>query len=376
MYRAERGLFELRQGRPILVSEGEDGEAPVLAAAVEGLRPETLEVLRELTGGAPVRLIVTGHRGRSMRILTRERMVEGAEGGAVSIPLSGGEGVDRIFQLAAAPGVPGAPVAGSRPATPGETAALDLLRVGRLLPALLGVSLPGELPEALRAALDSGQILRLPRPDLTAAFADTSVELLHVSEAPVPLELTEDSRFALFRERGGLVEHVAIMIGDPAQWPEAVPVRLHSACLTGDIFGSLRCDCGEQLRGSLRYFVEQEGGILLYLAQEGRGIGLGNKLRAYLLQESGLDTIDADCSLGFGADERTYEAAVGMLRQLGVNKVQLLTNNPDKLRALQEAGIEVVDRRGLHGRLNRHNEAYVRAKVDRAGHWLQGMLGG
>jgi len=376
MYRAERGLFELRQGRPILVSEGEKGEVPVLAAAVEGLRPETLDVLRELTRGAPIRLIVTGHRGRSMRILTRERLVEGAEGGAVSIPLVGNEGVDRIFELAAAPGVPGAPVHGAQPATPGETAALDLLRVGRLLPALLGVSLPGELPEALRAALDSGQILRLPRPDLTAAFADTSVELLHVSEAPVPLELTEDSRFALFRERGGLVEHVAIMIGDPAQWPEAVPVRLHSACLTGDIFGSLRCDCGEQLRGSLSYFVEQEGGILLYLAQEGRGIGLGNKLRAYLLQESGLDTIDADCSLGFGADERTYEAAVGMLRQLGVNKVQLLTNNPEKLRALQEAGIEVVDRRGLHGRLNRHNEAYVRAKVDRAGHWLQGMLGG
>jgi len=180
----------------------------------------------------------------------------------------------------------------------------------------------------------------------------------------------------LFREANGVVEHVAVLIGDPAAWPDPVPVRLHSACLTGDLFGSLRCDCGEQLRGSLRSFVAGGGGVLLYLHHEGRGIGLGNKLRAYALQQEGLDTVDADGVLGFGADERDYEAAVGMLRHLGVERVRLLTNNPEKVRALEEGGIDVVSRQPLHGTLNRHNLPYVRAKVDRAGHWLRDMLRG
>ena len=155
-----------------------------------------------------------------------------------------------------------------------------------------------------------------------------------------------------------------------------MPVRIHSACLTGDLFSSLRCDCGDQLRGSLRKFAARGGGVLLYLDQEGRGIGLGNKLRAYTLQEQGLDTVDADCTLGFGADERTYESAVGMLRHLQVERVRLFTNNPDKMRALQDAGIEVVDREPLYGTLNRYNVDYVKAKVERAGHWLDDMLAG
>ena len=121
-----------------------------------------------------------------------------------------------------------------------------------------------------------------------------------------------------------------------------------SACLTGDLFGSLRCDCGEQLRGSLRIFAESGGGVLLYLAQEGRGIGLGNKLRAYLLQQEGLDTIDADGTLGFGADERRYDAAVEILRYLRIERIRLLTNNPEKLQALQDGGIRVMGRQPLY----------------------------
>ena len=155
-----------------------------------------------------------------------------------------------------------------------------------------------------------------------------------------------------------------------------MPVRLHSACLTGDLFGSLRCDCGEQLRGSLRVFAASGGGVLLYLAQEGRGIGLGNKLRAYLLQQEGLDTVDADGTLGFGADERRYHAGIEILKHLGIERVQLLTNNPEKVRALREGGIHVIDRQPLFGTLNRHNLLYVTAKVHRAGHWLGEMLAG
>ena len=150
-------------------------------------------------------------------------------------------------------------------------------------------------------------------------------------------------------------------------------MRLHSACLTGDLFGSLRCDGGEQLRGSLRYFVSSGGGVLLYLQQEGRGIGLGNKLQAYALQQDGLDTVDAERALGFGADERRYDAAVGMLNHLGIERVRILTNNPEKVRALEEGGSRVLGREPLHGTLNRHNLPYVRAKVQRASHWLGDM---
>jgi len=153
-----------------------------------------------------------------------------------------------------------------------------------------------------------------------------------------------------------------------------VPVRLHSACLTGDLFGSRRCDCGEQLRGSLEHFDKRGGGVLVYLAHEGRGIGLGNKIRAYRLQESGLDTVDADGVLGFGEDERSYEAAVAILRHLDVERIELLTNNPNKVGAVEAGGIEVVTRTPLYGEINRHNLKYVQAKVNRSGHWLAEMI--
>ena len=127
----------------------------------------------------------------------------------------------------------------------------------------------------------------------------------------------------LFREANGIFEHVAVLVGSREHWPDPVPVRIHSACFTGDLFGSLRCDCGEQLRGSLRHFAAHGGGVLLYLAQEGRGIGLGNKLRAYSLQQQNLDTVEADNTLGFDADERQFDAAVQMLQHLQIERVQL-----------------------------------------------------
>jgi GTP cyclohydrolase II len=151
-------------------------------------------------------------------------------------------------------------------------------------------------------------------------------------------------------------------------------VRLHSACLTGDLFGSLRCDCGEQLRTAVRRIAELGGGIQLYLDQEGRGIGLANKLRAYAIQDTGLDTLDADRHLGFRADERSYGVAAAMLGSLGVGPVQLLTNNPQKIAALRELGIDVIGRLSLITSTNVHNERYLRAKRERAGH-LSGETG-
>jgi GTP cyclohydrolase II len=183
----------------------------------------------------------------------------------------------------------------------------------------------------------------------------------------VPLADAVDCEVALFRDEHGLSEHVAVLIGRP-DIAAPVPVRLHSACLTGDLLGSLRCDCGEQLRTAVGRIAALGGGVLLYLDQEGRGIGLPNKLRAYVLQDAGLDTVDADRHLGFLADERNYDVAAALLQQLGINRIRLLTNNPQKINALREQGIEVSGRLPLVGSSNSYNERYLRAKLERAGH--------
>jgi GTP cyclohydrolase II len=226
----------------------------------------------------------------------------------------------------------------------------------------------------LEEALAEGAILSAGACEIDDFVRSSGADVVRLGDAPVPLAEGEDSRFMLFREAHGLQEHVAILVGRQSDWPDPVPVRLHSACLTGDLFGSLRCDCGEQLRGSMEVFQARGGGVLLYLAQEGRGIGLRNKFRAYTLQDDGLDTIDADGTLGFGPDERSYDVAVRILENLGVRRIELLTNNPEKVRAMQEAGISVLRRQPLHGTLTRHNLPYVQAKVQRAGHWLGDML--
>jgi GTP cyclohydrolase II len=370
MYDAERGLFDLRQGRPLYVSGSSDARSGpgVLLATVDTLGQRTLETLGGL-GTAP-RLVVTHHRARAMGL------GNGGPSRDVSLGLNGATQPEQILSLCIAAGRFQAPDLDPRPATTPESSGLTLARLAGLLPAIIGVSLNGRGADGLGPGLASGEILSVTAAQVEAFAADERVEVTHVSDGPVPLEHAEDARFMVFREGNSFREHVAVMIGDPATWPDPVPVRLHSACLTGDLFGSLRCDCGEQLRGSLRVFTASGGGVLLYLAQEGRGIGLGNKMRAYSLQHTGLDTVDADEVLGFGDDERGYHAAVGMLRHIGVERVILLTNNPHKVAALRDEGIDVVERRPLFGTLNRHNLPYVKAKVDRAGHWLTDMLAG
>jgi len=175
-----------------------------------------------------------------------------------------------------------------------------------------------------------------------------------------------------FRPANGGAEHHAIVIGEigsPAlATPGPVLTRLHSECFTGDLLGSLRCDCGDQLRGAVRAIAEAGGGVLLYLAQEGRGIGLMNKLRAYRLQDQGFDTIDANERLGFEADERIYDAAARMLTLLGYDSVRLMTNNPEKIRGLELAGIKVAERVAHSFPDNLHNRNYLATKAKRSGH--------
>jgi GTP cyclohydrolase II len=372
MHEAERSLFDLQRGRPVLVStpSGVTPEVGVFLAAVEGLTNETLGQLRTLSGDA-IRLAVTYHRARVMGLVSNDHGEEG-----MSLCLNRAASPEEIFRLSSTTGNYAAVAVGLSDASVPEIGGLTLARLGRLLPAIIGVRVDSSNIGSLRADLDSTAILRVTTNDITAMARNSSVEVTHVSDGPVPLEEAENARFMSFREANGILEHVAVLIGDRESWPDPVPVRIHSACLTGDLFGSLRCDCGDQLRGSLRVFAASGGGVLLYLAQEGRGIGFGNKLRAYTLQQEGLDTVDADYTLGFGADERRYDAAVEMLRHLRINRIRLLTNNPEKVRAVRAGGVRVIEREPLYGKLNRHNLLYVRAKVQRAGHWLGEMLAG
>ncbi len=371
MHEAERGLFELKRRRALYVRGSSNGSRvrnpDVLVASAEGLGDEVLEFLGDVSEG-PLYLIVTSHRARALGVQVAP--------GPLALRLDDGALPGDVLHLASAPGAPAPEEGRVRSATEAETQALALARMGHLLPAVVVATVPAEAPAGLSEKLGSRSVLQVEAARIRAALSEPRVLVTRVSDAPVPLQDAEQARFVLFREEHALLEHVAIMIGPREEWPNPVPVRLHSACLTGDLFGSLKCDCGEQLRGSLRHFQERGGGVLLYLQQEGRGIGLGNKLRAYSLQDGGLDTVDADCTLGFGPDERSYDAALDMLRQLGVRRVQLLTNNPEKLKAMESGGVQVVERMPLHGTLNRYNLPYVKAKVQRAGHWLGDMLSG
>ena len=172
-----------------------------------------------------------------------------------------------------------------------------------------------------------------------------------------------------FRPADGSAEQFAIVVGDPAAHQPAL-CRVHSECFTGDLLGSLRCDCGPQLQQALGLMGAAGHGVLLYLAHEGRGIGLINKLRAYQLQDAGLDTLDANQQLGFEPDERSYRAAAVMLRHLGIQRVRLLTNNPAKVEALAREGVSVVERVPHATAPNRHNVDYLTTKASRSGHLL------
>ena len=196
---------------------------------------------------------------------------------------------------------------------------------------------------------------------------DTALALQQVSTARVPLADAENTRIVAFRPEDGGVEHLAVVVGDPKP-DEPVLIRLHSECFTGDLLGSLRCDCGDQLRGAIAEIGKQGSGVLLYLSQEGRGIGLLNKLRAYQLQDGGLDTVDANLALGFEDDERVYLPAAEMLRRLGIAKVRLMTNNPAKVEALKRHGIDVVERVPHKFPSNNHNAFYLATKANKSGH--------
>jgi len=189
------------------------------------------------------------------------------------------------------------------------------------------------------------------------------------SQAVVPTEYGP-YRVVVYRERGTGVEHCAFVRGD-VRGQNGLLVRVHSECLTGEVLHSLKCDCREQLDQALRRIALEGRGAVLYLRQEGRGIGLGNKIRAYALQEEGVDTVDANLQLGFEADARRYDVAIEMLANLEVRSVALLTNNPDKVRALEADGVKVLRREPMEIECHDHNRDYLDTKRSRMGHLIE-----
>jgi GTP cyclohydrolase II len=254
--------------------------------------------------------------------------------------------------------------AGESPA--GAACAVALAKLGHLLPTLVAAPTDAAGVSAARAAgaviVEAAQV---------AALRAASARLVRVGEASVPLEDAAEARLVAFRNPESGAEHVAVVIGDPrrTQGGTAPLVRLHSECFTGDVLGSLRCDCGPQLRAAIRRMADEGAGVILYLAQEGRGIGLLNKLRAYALQDRGLDTVDANAAIGWRADERDFSLAAAMLRDLGMPRVRLMTNNPAKVAALAAAGI-AVERTSLLVAANGVNDGYLATKAARFGHLL------
>lgn len=356
----DRALSELRRGEAVVIT-GDDGRA-LLALAAEAVTTPALNRLAQLAGNAPS-LVLTGQRGRALGLDMPVDL-------PVRITPPAGLTADLVRDLsdptrpARAGQVPPAIGLGAGP----EAAATILAKIARLLPAAIVAEL-----STTRGTVDGAGFAR--RHDLLLVRAADIVDyrrrsarsLARVAEAAVPLEDAERTRIIAFRPTDGGPEHLAIVIGDPVPG-QPVLARLHSECFTGDLLGSLRCDCGPQLRGAIKEIAAAGQGIVLYLAQEGRGIGLMNKLRAYRLQDGGLDTVDANTVLGFDADERVYLPAASMLRQMGFAQVRLMTNNPDKMAQLARCGVEVVERVPHIFPANGHNEAYLRTKAEKSGH--------
>lgn len=353
----DRALFEFRRGRAVVLHHPQSAVATVAAELVNEAVMGWLAGL----GVAPPAVIITRHGAEARGLPLPERPGEIVAYNAHR--LSPGD----VLAIAN-PLINSQPPSGLLPiegfATDASQAAIALCKMAELLPAALVWPLPaGEAAGiARRHALAT-----LPASQLSRQRPDDSIHLTRVADARVPLADAQITQLIAFRPRWGGAHHLAIVIGEPDP-ADCVLVRVHSECFTGDLLGSLRCDCGDQLRGAIREIGEAGAGILLYLAQEGRGIGLINKLRAYTLQDAGLDTVDANLHLGYGPDERIYTPAAQILRELGVERVRLMTNNPDKVKALSSAGVEVVERVPHVFGSNEHNQAYLNTKATRSGH--------
>jgi GTP cyclohydrolase II len=344
----ERAIAALKTGRPVRVEGSE-------AMSVLSVETATAEVLQLLDPTQTAKLLLSGQRAAALNLANVREAADPSrpvlvERSAWLDAQTAKELVDPGHDFERSPIGPLHPL--SLELEQESRAALTLARRAGLLPALWIITAGDNAQAEI-----SVEEIDAARPKVTL-----------VSRAKLPLDEFPSTQIVAFRAADDGQEHVALLVGSFGGLPPLV--RLHSECLTGDVFGSLRCDCGPQLKEALRIIADSGGGVLLYLRQEGRGIGLANKLRAYALQDRGLDTVDANLRLGFQDDERDYAHAAAMLRALGIDRVRLLTNNPSKVEGLQKAGIKVAERVGHRMAPNPHNIEYLATKRRKSGHLL------
>ncbi len=348
-----RARADLRMGVPVVLF---DNGHKAVAAAAETLSPERLADLRGL--GAPV-LAVTARRAETLKARAYD-----ADLARIMVPESAD--IDWITNVADPANDLTMPMQGPyHSARDGSAdlhrAAIRLAKTARLLPAMVLVPAPADL--------DPGHGLTVIDVAAAAPVLDSLSPLTEIISATVPLQVSEAARLHVFRPEDGAEEHYAVEIGRPRR-DKPVLARLHSACFTGDLLGSLKCDCGPQLRAALATMGSSGTGILLYLNQEGRGIGLANKMRAYSLQDQGFDTVEANHRLGFEDDERDFRIGAAILKSMGFSAVHLLTNNPRKVEMMQANGIAVPKRVPLKVGLNPLNANYLDTKAKKSGHIL------
>lgn len=346
-----RGVAEFHARRPVFISGG--GET-LLTLPVEGLDAQRLAEFVALCAPVVPRLVITARRALALGLDATT---------PVALNFTAGLDVDIILALVADAKID-RPV-DVKAAGPAASAAIELVKLSQGLPAVL-------VADVVAGGAINHHIITVEA-EAVARFGDETIRSLAIaSKASVPLNSGARADFVVFRDAMG-GSPVAIIVGKP-DFSVPVLVRLHSACLTGDVFGSRRCDCGDQLNLALKRLEEIGGGIVLYLPQEGRGLGLANKMRTYQMQDDGLDTVDANTTLGFDDDERDYGIAARMLQMLKCNHVVLLTNNPAKIDGLAKSGIEITGRMALEAPINADNRRYLTAKAARAGHRLNHLV--
>ncbi|EEW26642.1 GTP cyclohydrolase II [Rhodobacter ferrooxidans] len=353
--RLTRARGDLRMGVPVVLT---DGPQAALVVAVEALSAARLEALRGM--GRP-ELAITARRAETLK-------TPAYDGDLVRLALSDDVGLDWLAAMADPADDLRVPMKGPFHSLRGGSASLHraaiaLAKSAHLLPAVL------VLPVTDGAALAASGNLTLLALAEALPELDRASPLREVISARLPMAASQAGRLHVFRPEDGGEDHYAIEIGRPDR-QHPVLARLHSACFTGDVLGSLKCDCGPQLRAALAQMGAEGAGVLLYLNQEGRGIGLANKMRAYSLQDQGFDTVQANHRLGFEDDERDFRLGAGMLRQMGFSAVRLLTNNPRKLAMLAANGLTVTERVALHVGQTEQNAAYLATKAAKSGHLL------
>jgi GTP cyclohydrolase II len=350
-----RARADLRMGVPVVLAF-EGAFALVIAAEVLGMA--RLAGFRAL--GTPV-LAITARRAETLKLAAYD-------GDLVRVTVPDNAALDWIAAMADPANDLAMPMKGPfRPMRDGSAklhrAAIALAKSAHLLPAAVVLAVADGAALARDAGLTLVDLEHVA-PDLAA-----TTPLLPVAAARVPMAAAEAGRLQIFRPESGGEEHYAIEIGKPRR-DTPVLVRLHSACFTGDVLGSLKCDCGAQLDAALRQMNAAASGVLLYLNQEGRGIGLANKMRAYSLQDQGFDTVEANHRLGFEDDERDFRIGAQILKKMGFSAVRLLTNNPAKIAMMEDAGIKVVERVALAVGRTGQNADYLATKAAKSGHLL------